>query len=212
MILELDDKPLLTRGLPQSVVNEMKQDYLWDKSGDDAEIKRLEDILSTYRYQETAAPLIQVAEPVRVVERRSRWRFSFVFAFAGSAVLAVILIGVWLQFLNGQRKTASDVATTSQPQPAPQTMEPTRYSDTSKISVDKVDNTAVTAVPAKAIFRQRVRKRATRNLVAKRATTRIGLPATLTEDEKYAYGQLMLALSITGSKLKMVRDTINGED
>ena len=32
----------------------------------------------------------------------------------------------------------------------------------------------------------------------------------LTEEEKYAYGQLMLALSITGSKLKIVKDTING--
>ena len=31
----------------------------------------------------------------------------------------------------------------------------------------------------------------------------------LTSEEKYAYGQLMLALSITSSKLKLVKDTIN---
>ena len=168
--------------------------------------------LSTYRYQETAAPLIQVAEPVRVVERRPRRGFSFVFAFAGSVFVVVILIGVWLQFLNGQRRTEIGVVTTSQPLTVPQKVEPEYSGNTSEISVDKVDNTAVTAVPSRAIFRQRVRKRATRDLVAKRAATRIDLPATLTKDEKYAYGQLMLALSITGSKLKMVRDTINGED
>jgi hypothetical protein len=31
----------------------------------------------------------------------------------------------------------------------------------------------------------------------------------LTRDERYAYDRLMLALSITGSKLKVVQDTID---
>jgi hypothetical protein len=31
----------------------------------------------------------------------------------------------------------------------------------------------------------------------------------LTDEERYAYNRLMLALSITGSKLKLVRDTID---
>jgi hypothetical protein len=35
---------------------------------------------------------------------------------------------------------------------------------------------------------------------------------TLTAEEKYAYDQLMLALSITGSKLKIVKDKIAGTE
>jgi hypothetical protein len=34
----------------------------------------------------------------------------------------------------------------------------------------------------------------------------------LTEEEKYAYNQLMLALSITSSKLKLVEDKIYGAE
>jgi hypothetical protein len=35
-------------------------------------------------------------------------------------------------------------------------------------------------------------------------------PEALTKEEKYAYDQLMLALSITSSKLKMVKDKVAG--
>lgn len=212
LILRLDDKPLLTRGLAQKMVNEMKQDYLWDKSGDDAEIKGLEDILSTFRYQETAGPLVHVAEPVTAVRPEPRWRFSFIFAFAGSVAVAVILIGIWLQFPNGQRQTVGDVATTSRPQVVPQTAEPERYSNTSEMKVNNVDNTTVTALPTKAILRQQVKKRALRNLMAKKVSPRKDPLEALTADERYAYGQLMLALSITSSKLKMVSDKVNGTE
>jgi hypothetical protein len=37
-------------------------------------------------------------------------------------------------------------------------------------------------------------------------------PAELTAEEQFAYRQLMLALSITGSKLKIVQDTIDGTE
>jgi len=190
----------------------MKQDYLWDKIGDDAEIKGLEEVLSAFRYQEIAAPIIRVAEPIPIVRPEPRWKFSFAFAFAGSAVLAVILIGVWLQFLNGQRQTTPIVTATSAPQPATPSSDPERYSNTSEISVDTIDNHAVTDVRAKGVFRQRVRKQTMPNLVATKVSSRKMRQIILTNEEKYAYGQLMLALSITGSKLKMVRDTINGED
>lgn len=36
--------------------------------------------------------------------------------------------------------------------------------------------------------------------------------ALLTKEERYAYDQLMLALSITSSRLKMVQDKVNGFD
>ena len=188
----------------------MNQDYLWDKTGDDAEIKGLEEALSVFRYQETAAPMMRVAEPIPLVRPERRWRFSFGFAFAGSAVLAVILIGIWLQFSSVQQPPAPAVAITSEPQPAPQNVDLQRSGNTSEITVNNVDNTEFTAVPTKTVFRRRVK--APGHMVSTKVSSRKNRPVKFTNEEKYAYGQLMLALSITGSKLKMVRDTINGED
>ena len=34
----------------------MKEDYLWDKTGSDPEIEKLENALKAFRYQETAPP------------------------------------------------------------------------------------------------------------------------------------------------------------
>ena len=43
----------------------MKEDYLWDKSGEvDADVERLENVLSSLRYKRPAEPL-----PLPVVKR-----------------------------------------------------------------------------------------------------------------------------------------------
>ncbi len=34
----------------------MKEDYLWDKTGENHEIERLENALKMFRYKETAPP------------------------------------------------------------------------------------------------------------------------------------------------------------
>ena len=70
----------------------MKDDYLWDGSGDpDPEVQKLENLLGRYRHNQPAPAFDQLA-----VERPApRWGFgSFRFSFQIAAVAAVLLIGV----------------------------------------------------------------------------------------------------------------------
>ena len=36
----------------------MNEDYLWDKTGEDPEIEKLENALQVFRYKETAPPAL----------------------------------------------------------------------------------------------------------------------------------------------------------
>lgn len=75
----------------------MNDDYLWDKTGEpDPQIKQLEEILGTLRYQPRPLQL-------PVTRRRS---YIPVLAIAATVMLALLATGLWLR-----------VRTTSQPQP-----------------------------------------------------------------------------------------------
>ena len=70
----------------------MKDDYLWDGSGEpDPEVQKLENLLGRYRHDQPAPAFDQLSE-----ERPApRWDFaSFRFSFQIAAVAAVLLIGV----------------------------------------------------------------------------------------------------------------------
>lgn len=71
----------------------MKDDYLWDGSGEpDPEVQKLENVLGRYRHDQPAPAFDQLA-----VERPARPRSgfaSFRFSFQIAAVAAVLLIGV----------------------------------------------------------------------------------------------------------------------
>jgi hypothetical protein len=71
----------------------MKDDYLWDGSGEpDPEVQKLENLLGRYRHNQPAPAFDQI-----VAERpaQPRWRFaSFHLSFQLAAVAAVFLIGV----------------------------------------------------------------------------------------------------------------------
>src|SRR5213080_2325893 len=70
----------------------MKDDYLWDGSGEpDPEVQKLENLLGRYRHDQPAPAFDQLSE-----ERPApRWGFaSFRFSFQIAAVAAVLLIGV----------------------------------------------------------------------------------------------------------------------
>ncbi|HEY6945517.1 MAG TPA: hypothetical protein VI431_10295, partial [Candidatus Acidoferrum sp.] len=71
----------------------MKDDYLWDGSGEpDPEVKKLENLLGRYRHDQPAPAFDQVAAEQPVPRR---WRFpSFRFSFQIAAVAAVLLIGI----------------------------------------------------------------------------------------------------------------------
>jgi len=69
----------------------MKDDYLWDKTGQpDPEIQKLEEILGTLRYQPW---------PLELPVSRRRSYFPLL-AIAASLLLALFAAGVWLQVRN----------------------------------------------------------------------------------------------------------------
>jgi len=183
----------------------MNNDYLWDKSGNDAEIERLEDLLRTFSYQETAAPALLVERKITLAKPSARSNFRLAFAFA--AVLAVAFsFALWFQF-RGQNDRSPVQAIVTEPvqnnagKPEDVTSSVTLTSAPETKDITQLTPRRVSFVPIK----RSVQKMA---LVAKRSS-REKRQVTFTDEEKYAYGQLMLALSITSSKLKVVTDTIN---
>lgn len=183
----------------------MKEDYLWDKTGEDAEIERLENALMAFRYQETAIP--ELPAKVFEIEKQKPHRFfQFGFAFATFASVIVILFAVWFQVSSNKIAIVESVAEINKPQnidkiiskepeiaPIKAVDIPKRFS---KPNVVKIRQTVAPIIrPNKAIVRINKVKAPTE---------------TLTAEEKYAYGQLMLALSVTSSSLKLVKDKVQG--
>ena len=85
----------------------MKEDYLWNKTGSDPEIERLENALKAFRYQQIAPPVL----PAKVVpfERKSpRGVLRLSLAFASFAALLIVWLGVWLNFSGMQNEKASN--------------------------------------------------------------------------------------------------------
>ena len=83
----------------------MKDDYLWDGSGEpDPEVQKFENLLGRYRHNQPAPAFDQI-----VVEQPAsrRWRFPFGFSLQWAAVAAALLIGV-TTFVVLRAKRASD--------------------------------------------------------------------------------------------------------
>jgi len=183
----------------------MNNDYLWDKSGNDAEIERLEDLLRTFSYQETAAPVLLVERKITLAKPSARSNFRLAFAFAALLTGAFSSV-LWFQFRwQNDRSPVQTVVTepvqnnTGKPENITSPVTLSKATETKEIT--HLTPQHVSFVPIK----RPVRKI---SLVAKRSS-REKRQVTLTDEEKYAYGRLMLALSITSSKLKVVTDTIN---
>src|SRR4028118_2259390 len=90
----------------------MNENYLWDKTGADAEIEDLENALQAFRYQETAAPRLPVkVVPVRNIEHRRRVQFAF--AVAACLIFAVVFTGALFQISNNQTATETNLVQTN---------------------------------------------------------------------------------------------------
>jgi hypothetical protein len=187
----------------------MKDDYLWDMTGNDPKIARMESVLEVFRYQETKAPELPAAKPLRAIENANKRPFAFAFAFAAIAVV-VTAAGVWFQSLS-TTNVAEDLAV-SAPLPT-ESGSPGEH----VLSGDDGPNPIRLSVVEQPGRRRVVGHKAARTLSDQRAKLTVRrsgdrMTAGLTERERYAYEQLMLALSITSSKLQIVQDTIDGVD
>ena len=188
----------------------MKEDYLWDKSGAaDPEIERLENALAVFRYKETDAPALP-AKIIPFERKKPRGFFRLAFAFAACAAFVIVSLGVWFQFSNGKTEVAKDSTETSAP--------PVVEKIADEITVPKTENLIVEKIkrPTQSVRRDVIKikkpvpsiagqdKTIARNVETKKTTVK------LTKEEKYAYDQLMLALSVTSSTFKKVKDKVDG--
>jgi hypothetical protein len=183
----------------------MNDEYLWNKTGSDTEIEELENALKAYRYQEKTEPCIPM-RAVSFAEKRSSsiWPFGFALAFASAVVF--FLSAVWFLFPAGA-PTLTDAAVSSVPiQSLPLADVPGIESITAiKISRPETRREFVK-------IRQAPRTKTSLVRVVAKTFSKKHPQVQLTAEEKYAYDQLMLALSITSSKLKIVKDTVGQID
>lgn len=174
----------------------MNEEYLWSKKGGDTEIEKLEDLLSEFRYVPDRAAVSNV------VESPSKRKFAWIFAFATPAFGAVLL-AAWFLVPNSE----VTIQTRSE-SPTVQNFAASSDQPSTAVAINKpLAKSPATIVPiasdtiVKTVYRpRRMKKSEVRTLTAS---------TKLTTEEKYAYDRLMLALSIAGTKLKVVQDTID---
>jgi hypothetical protein len=185
----------------------MNEDYLWDKTGEDPEIEKLENALAVFRYKETAPPEL----PAKVLPFKQkdapRSFVRYAYAAAACVAFAAISLGVWLQLSNNKTgEAAAEITAIYTPQTSFET--PT---ETFLPLIEKSRAQKEIAKPNIVKIRKPVSPTIRQNRTLAQ-NARKAKPDELTTEEKYAYNQLMLALSITGSKLRLVTDRIEGTE
>ena len=185
----------------------MNDEYLWQKTGDDPEIEKLEQKLAVFRYREAPfrIPAVEKAVEIPTVPR---WRISLAFAFAVSLIAAMLIAIV---FMRTSDRNDSDTVFVASPELEIPSSSPPPAATT--------DEKKVTPAPAQKVVPQFAHSKPgivirTQPRPDRRTKSKGPSPTTvaLTEEEKYAYRQLMIALSVSSSKLKIVKDSINGTE
>jgi len=178
-----------------------EQDYLWEKEGSDTEIEKLESALSVFRYVEKVPPpLPATVPPVKTSEPRHLFRFSFAFAASLALVLAGVGISLWVL---DQRAEPQDGLIVDVVRPSDVAVPIVKLSPSPKAA-------ATNPKPNKPKF---INWRKGTPTIQNKSTARVvesKQPAPrLTKEEIFAYDQLMQALAITSSKLRLVKDRID---
>ena len=197
----------------------MNENYLWDKTGSDPEIEKLEKSLRAFRCAETAAPVLPTKNTAfKLTNRRNIFRLGF--AFAACAILIVGGAGVWNRLSDSNLNVETESAKVAAPSnPALDGAQ----SPLKKLVELPVKKSRVSSVRAAKILSQTTKQKVSNErkiFPANNSKNELRLPPTapletvaqLSGEEKYAYDQLMLALSITSAKLKIVKDKIDNSE
>ncbi|HEX9959929.1 MAG TPA: hypothetical protein VGB00_03295 [Pyrinomonadaceae bacterium] len=191
----------------------MKDDYLWDKTGEDPDIEKLENALELFRYKETA-PLELPAKvlPFRKEESRQPRRriFSYAMAAAAGLVFGVIALGVWMQILKNNAEIPANLTETAKTEIVLPTPKPPVVDGHIVSPVDNVENQKQSPARKIAAIRRNIPVKISRKETKARNVRATKTEIKLTKEEQYAYDQLMLALAITSSKFRLVKDKIEG--
>ena len=179
----------------------MNDEYIWDKTGSDPEIEGLEKALAVFRHREVNPPFPVLMNAKRKT-RFASWRMPMAFA-AGitvAALLAALLFQIALT-----KEPAVVMVVLPEPETPSAPASPAIENNTAPLPSVHPAAQFAELRRAKTGHIARVKDRRPEAKVQKPYTL-----AALTNEERFAYRQLMLALSITGSKLKIVQDTIDG--
>ncbi len=213
-----------------------KEEYLWSKTGTaDSEIERLENALQVLRYDAASnAPLVLPAKVVPFRKESSLPSFSThrvfrrALAFAACAAFVAVLLGVRYQIIpnDNYSEIGSAEALVVPKNYAPFPVDEPVINEVKKPVIGKSSGFTVakkfeyTKQPSvrKPVKARRVfpvidskkidiqSKKIVRNVEPVKQIVK------LTKEEKYAYERLMLALSITSSKFKLVKDKVEGKE
>ncbi len=178
------------------------KDYLWNHEGSDPEIEELERLLRPMRHKATVLPEIE-----HMTGERRSWR-KYLPMVAVPAFAAVIVVAVWIQTGDTQIQTVSAPALNAEQNDhtVPGTEKP-------KAVIDQLEqSTKPVHKQSRRISGVRVEngRPAVKNRVSRKHDP--SSQPELTREEREAYQQLIRALSITSSKLKLVKDKVEGTE
>lgn len=182
----------------------MNDDYLWGKNGDDAELRDLEDLLRPLRFQDVDTPSFKPtrSSPSFFGRWSSYWPVP---AFA--TVFAVLAI----MFLYQERITKRpELASKDMPaQPSLAEVLPTLIGQVSREGEKGITRSRSSfrrnRLNVDNINAVRSRQRRISGQVRQKSTE-------LTDEEKFAYSQLLRALSVSSSTFRFVKNKIDGGD
>ena len=183
------------------------KDYLWDKKGDDPEVRVLEESLKEFRCPRRDPG---VGNDVEKEERTPFWKILGIGMVPAFGLGLLVLAWVTVPLLDTAEYTQNDVSQIELPtknippkEPVltiiPEKIEPARKLQPSNDPIVK----KVRKRKLRTYKRKRfVRKKRKKNIEAER----------ITAEEKEAYDQLMRALAITSSNLQLVREKVEGRE
>jgi hypothetical protein len=186
----------------------MREDYLWDKSGDpDDEIVRFEKLFQEVKFDEKMTPVPEFRPP------RNSWTHRFWVPVSIAASIAFLLLTGTLVFIkwNGSR-TIPPVPVTSASPTFPVNSRPvnSQIADVTPNTNDEERKPVGVTPPENVAI---IRRNRTSPVNARRIKPRPLQLESEREKGERAKAELMLALHIAGSKLNLVRQklTVNKE-
>jgi hypothetical protein len=189
----------------------MNENYLWDKTGEDAEIEKLEDLMKGFRQSKISAPKLPQIEAPKLV-KKSRKIFRYLIAIAACVAFAIISIGFWVNSsINKNDEVANKIVPNenlSKPE-TPQQVDSDFDYKVADVPIRKEKNSR--PIPAKLVSLKRNEQK-NEMVKVRLKIDQNPREVKLTADEKFAYEQLKLALSITGTQLKIVKDKVEGDE
>lgn len=201
----------------------MKEDYLWDKTGGDPEIERLENALAAFAYKETAPPMLPSLSAKVLPFKKEPARRLFPLVCAAAACLAFVAAGLGV-LLPAFMSETTNRESAKRIEPAKPVVSITD-SDVGKSPDAIVKNPEVSLaektenpkrfakskfVKARKNIQPNIQSVVYRKEAKAERVKAVKAEIRLTAEERYAYDQLMLALSVTSSKLKLVKNKVEG--